>query len=303
MAEIRGWDIAQLPTWNVDWLWNGYIARRNLSLISSWPKIGKSTLLFSFFQSFFASEEFLGLPTAAAPTVLLTEEPVPLLRQRRDALGLATAPLHILPLQPGLSWPRCIAYIKGKIVNGCGLVVIDTFSRFWGIDDENDAAKVNRALDPLFILTRTHDVAILGLHHTRKAGGPGGSGVRGSNALTGAVDISIELGRVHPYDKTPRRRLESISRYDETPGTFLVHLTNSGYELLDEQVDATEQRLMAIVGESAGISAGDLADELMMGERNVQRLLTEMSGRGILDRTGSGSGSSPFLYTVRAKEE
>ena len=303
MAEIKGWDISRLPTWNVDWLWNGYIARRNLSLISSWPKAGKSTLLFSFFQSFFANEEFLGLATSAAPTVLLTEEPVPLLRQRRDELGLATAPLHILPLQPGLSWPRCIAYIKGQIVNGCGLVVIDTFSRFWGIDDENDAAKVNRALDPLFILTRTHDVAILGLHHTRKAGGPGGAGVRGSNALTGAVDISVELGRVHPYDKTARRRLESISRYSETPGTLLVHLTDSGYELLDSTVDNIDKALMAVIEENAGITAGDLADELMMGERNVQRLLTEMVGRGILERTGSGSGSSPFLYTVRAKEE
>lgn len=303
MAEIQGWDIAQLPQWNVEWLWRGYLARRNLTLLSGTPKAGKSTLLFGFLKSLSQSEDFLGLGTTSVPTVLLTEESVPLLRQRRDELGLSTAPLHILPLQPGLSWPHCIAYIKRRILSGCGLVVVDTLSRFWGVSDENDAAQVIRALGPLFALTRAHDVAILGLHHTRKAGGPGGAGVRGSNALTGAVDISIELGRVHPYDKTPRRRLESISRYGETPGTLLVHLTDSGYELLDDQADAVEKAMMAVIEENAGITAGDLADEVMMGERNVQRLLTEMVGRGILERTGSGSGASPFLYAVRAKEE
>ncbi len=303
MAEIQGWDIDQLPEWNVEWLWHGYVAKRNLTLLSSWPKVGKSTLLFSFFQHFFNGREFLGAATTPVPTLLLTEESVPLMRQRRDELGLAEYPLHILPLQTGLGWPNCIAYIKRRIRNGTGLVVVDTLSRFWGVSDENDAAQVIRALGPLFALTRAHDVAILGLHHTRKAGGAAGAGVRGSNALTGAVDISIELGRVHPYDKTPRRRLESISRYGETPGTLLVQLADDGYELLDDQADVIEKALMAIIEENAGITAGDLADEVMMGERNVQRLLTEMCGRGILERTGSGSGSSPFLYTVRAKEE
>src|SRR3990172_6410298 len=106
---VQGFDIATLPEWNVEWLWQGFIAKRNLTLLSGAPKSGKSTLLFRLLQSMFASQPFLGLPSTSVPTVLLTEESVPLLRRRRDTLALASAPLHVLPLQLGLSWPVCIA--------------------------------------------------------------------------------------------------------------------------------------------------------------------------------------------------
>src|SRR3989337_4411398 len=160
MPDIQGWHISQLPNWRVDWIWSGYIARRNLTLLSSVPKVGKSTLLFHLFKAMKGNQDFLDQSTVTVPTVLLTAEPVPLLIQRRDEFELADAPLHVLPLQPGLSWPRCIAYVKRLAIQGYGLIVVDTLSRFWGIADENDAAQVIQALSPLFALTRTHNVGI-----------------------------------------------------------------------------------------------------------------------------------------------
>ena len=300
MPDIQGWHISQLPNWRVDWIWSGYIARRNLTLLSSVPKVGKSTLLFHLFKAMKGNQDFLDQSTVSVPTVLLTEEPVPLLIQRRDEFELADAPLHVLPLQPGLSWPRCIAYVKRLAIQGYGLIVVDTLSRFWGIADENDAAQVIQALSPLFALTRTHNVGILGLHHTRKTAGAGGRAVRGSNALTGAVDVSIELERLHPYDKTPCRRLESISRYGETPDTQVIELTATGYHVTDAEAGATERELLKCVGARDGCTAADVAEEVMMSERNVQRVLTQLVARAILVRTGGGSGSSPYRYAVRA---
>ena len=137
--NIVGYDIADIPDSEVEWLWYGYLAKRNLTLLSGAPKAGKSTLLFDFLKQMKDNKPCLGLSTTCAPTVLVTEESLQLVKARSKSLGLLSAPLHVLPLQPGLSWPMVIAYTKNLIVhNNYGLVIIDTVARFWDAYDEND---------------------------------------------------------------------------------------------------------------------------------------------------------------------
>jgi len=114
------------------------------------------------------------------------------------------------------------------------LVIIDTLSRHWGIEDENDNAKVERVLDPIIALARTTTAAFCLVHHTRKSGGTGGVAARGGGALAGAVDIVVELTRFAKSDTSSKRRLDCYSRWDETPSKLVIELGDDGYTVAPE---------------------------------------------------------------------
>lgn len=265
------------------------------------PKAGKSTLLYHMFQSMYRGEPFLGQTTHAAPVVVFTEESTGLLTQRRDAMNLHDCPIHVVTLQPGLSWPRCIGYAKMRAQqHGAGLLVFDTISRFWNVEDEDDAAEQNQRLNPLMALVRIYNMAGLVIHHTRKSRGAEGRAVRGSNALPAASDIIVEFGRMSPWDNTSRRRIDTLSRFGETPEHVVAEL-DDGYHIT-EAGTAQEADIIRLVTDVPGITATDLVEEVGVSERQIQRLLSHMVGRGVLARTGSGASSSPFRYTLAGED-
>jgi hypothetical protein len=69
-------------------------------------------------------------------------------------------------------------------VKECGaeLVVVDTWRRFSGLTDENDASQVSAALAPLEDIA-AQGTSVLVVHHSNAEGG-----IRGSTALAGAVE-------------------------------------------------------------------------------------------------------------------
>lgn len=249
----------------------------------------------------YRGEPFLGQDTHATPSVVFTEESTSLLTQRRDAMNLHNYPIHVVTLQPGLSWPRCVGYAKMRAQHhNAGLLVFDTISRFWDVLDEDDAAEVNQKLTPLMALARIFNMSCLIVHHTRKSRGAEGRAVRGSNAITGAADIVMEFGRMSPWDTTTRRRLDTLSRFGETPDHIVAEL-DEGYHIT-EAGTAQEADIIKIVTDVPGITATELVEEVGVSERQVQRVLSHMVGRGVLGRTGSGAASSPFRYTLGGED-
>jgi hypothetical protein len=295
MLDIVGHDFNNLPDEKVDWLWQGYLAAGNMTVLAAAPKAGKSTLLFDLLQCTRAREPFLGLETRPAKVLLFTEEAVPLLAHRRSQLG--NLDLHVVSLQPGLSWPKILAYSKWKAQQGYNLVVMDTVSRFWPVQNEGDAVQVLQALSPLLSIVRTEGFALLLIHHTRKGGGAEGNAMRGSNAILGSADIGIEFGRITPWDKGPRRRMDSLSRYGETPDTLVVERTDGRYVLAAEGA-AIEKDIMFLVTTAGVVTAEEVVDATATSVRNAQRVLAEMTARGVLSRSGSGSSRSPFRYSL-----
>ena len=78
--------------------------------------------------------------------------------------------------------------------NGLDVLVVDTFSEWTGLrgDAENSAGEVLAAMKPLQAAAAA-GLAVVLIAHQRKSDGEHGSAVRGSNALTGAVDIIWRL--------------------------------------------------------------------------------------------------------------
>ncbi len=70
------------------------------------------------------------------------------------------------------------------------LLVVDTLARNFGGGDENSTKDMNQFVNNLMEIGRRLEVAIIIIQHTGK---DATRGARGSVALTGAVDVSIEM--------------------------------------------------------------------------------------------------------------
>jgi hypothetical protein len=178
------------------WLLKGYVAHEALTLLSGWPKVGKSTLLFALVAALQEGSLFLGLEAKQSGVLILSEERRGTLASKARRWNLNDS-VHSLRRQQALekSWAgvvyEAIVYCHQK---GLGVLVVDTFSEWARIGNENEAGEILAAIGALQMAADT-GLAVVVVSHQRKAPGRFGEAVRGSNALTGAVDIVLELER------------------------------------------------------------------------------------------------------------
>jgi hypothetical protein len=108
------------------------------------------------------------------------------------------------------------------------LLVIDPLANLSPLRSENDAGEMLKTLLPLQRLT-ARGVSALVLHHPTKGPVLPGQAARGSGALSGYVDIIIEMQRLSRRNaKDRRRRLQAYSRHDATPASWVIELTADG---------------------------------------------------------------------------
>lgn len=228
LSELKSSD------YTAEWLWEGYVARGHITLLSALWKAGKTTLIAELFRAMQSESVFAGQNTKTCRVLYLSEERETQWVQRRDEKSI-TLPVHILcnPLKRKLKPHEWEAWIE-KAAEYCakheiGLVVIDTMTTFSSVTDENDSAQVNAALLPLNYF-REKNIAVLLIHHFRKSGGGEGTASRGSGALMSYVDVILEFSRLEPEDvNNSQRKLVGLSRFDETPGEVILDYTGSEY--------------------------------------------------------------------------
>lgn len=287
------------------WVWEGFIAPKNFTLFSAYPKVGKTTMLFHMLAALSANELFLDRQTRAVPTLYVSEEADTLLAERADRCGfLDSWNIGWITPEPGLTWEKIIHYIKRYVyLYGEPLIIIDTLSRFWSAESENDASQVNHAINPVLEVIRNSQASLFGIHHNRKQGGGGGIGVRGSTALTGGVDVIMELERTSGYDRSNIRRLRCESRFGETPTAIQMRLEDGHYIVEDAEAIEMETILVTLLQTMAGVTINDITTLLDEPETTIRRVINGMVTRGVVARTGQGTSRSPFLYTLNVLTE
>jgi hypothetical protein len=186
------------------------------------------------------SEEFAGQPTRPCKVLILSEESASEWADGREGIDDCDIDqVYIWPrptrgIPSSKDWIEIIDLVSKKCKElGIDMVVIDTISTFWPVDDENDAAKVKKALVPLYKLTDDNGVALMLVHHFKKDGGNEGTASRGSGALAGHVDNIIEFRRNEDGYPT-QRKIKTMGRFiQETE--LIIELTNEGkYETKGE---------------------------------------------------------------------
>src|SRR5262249_55535577 len=150
----------------------------------------------------------------------------------------------------------------------------------------------------------------------RKRASADGQAARGSGALTGYVDVLIEM---HWYqqaaDSDRRRRLLAWSRYDETPRHLLIELNADGtdYACLGDLAEEAALPLRSPLWKVLEAARTKLTRREILGlwpldqpkpdSTSVWRLLERAVESGELKREGTGLKNDPFRYWLPSLDE
>lgn len=288
-----------------EWVWDGYLSPGSVTLLSAQAKTGKTTLLAHLLRAMWTEDEFLGQGIRPTPTMILSEEADTMIAGRADSLGYSDMwPIFWQTLEPEHTWEGDMARIKRFTEDwSTPLIVVDTLSRHWGIDDENDNAKVEKILTPLLAVIRKSHAILLLIHHLRKSGGRGGTASRGAGALIGAVDIIMELSRYGKEEQGTRRNLESFSRFAETPDKLTIELGEDGYRALTQ--DSTEEKTESgwetkawLVNNPGWWTADSIAAASKQPLRTARGALAQLVGQGTAYQKGTGRKNDPYQYAI-----
>lgn len=271
-----------------------------------------------------AEETFLGSEIRPVPTLIYSEEADELIAERCMDLGYGEMwPIYWETPEPGRKWIDVVAGIKKFAMEYTGpngktnaLIIIDTLSRHWNIEDENNNAMVEGVLNPLIAVVRKTGCAVVLIHHTRKSGGSGGVASRGGSALVGAVDVILEMARVGK-DRTTKRRLEGYSRYKGTPDDIIIQLTDDGYIVAKDDFDmeaddpsaglrggSTESRVRQWLRMHDGWWQADaIAGAMGLGVRTVREACAFLTAREEIEAQGDGKKGHPYQYSGTLEED
>jgi hypothetical protein len=168
---------------------------------------------------------------------------------------------------------------------------------------------------PLRALTRA-GMGLLLIHHPGKAETRVGLAARGSTALLGHVDISIDMRQPGGNPLTRRRRLHCLSRFHETPRQLFLELNADAtdYRPVTEPeagADSFAAYLdgLQLVFEDAPqkLTRGDILAEWppdfdKPSETLLKLWLARAVERGLILREGTGRKRDPFRYWLAATE-
>jgi hypothetical protein len=261
------------------WLFEGYVAPGSITLWAGRPKAGKTTFLFGLFSALLSdAETFVGRKLRPGPVLLLTEERSGTLADKAHRWPDVSRVKTLLRHQVGdATWSEVVREAgKHCTAHGIGLLVVDTFADWASLtgDSENAAGAVLEQLRPLQEAAAS-GLAVVLVVHQRKSFGEYGEAVRGSNAITGAVDIIVELERPSGVADDRLRVLKAVSRYSSTPADLAVALTEEGYEACGDyqaaKANADKAQVEAAIRELDAPSAHDLAEHTGIPEATCRR--------------------------------
>jgi hypothetical protein len=202
------------------------------------------------------------------------------------------------------TWETVAAAATAKCAEiGSALLFVDTLSAFarLGGDDENSSGKAAEAMAPLQ-LAAARGLAVLVLRHDRKSGGDVGESARGSSAFGGATDIILALRRGEGNSRPTLRVLHGLSRFDETPKTLMIELTDSGYVALgSETAVAAREARITILDNAPHTAEHALTEQELLDRAGVKRstakpALAELVAAGVLRQIGEGKRGDPRRY-------
>jgi hypothetical protein len=297
----------------IPWLWDGYLAVGFITLLTGLWKGGKTTLVAWLLRLLAEGGELAGA-VKPARVLVVSEENNALWRRRRDELRIGDH-VHLMPrpfhVRPKLSQWESFALHLAELVHtgGYTVVIVDTLPSFWPVVKENDASEVIAAMTPLRAVAET-GAAVLVTHHPRKGDAAEAQASRGSGALTGFVDIIVELRRHDAGNREDRRRvLTGYSRFEETAPEAVIELGDDGYRLVGTKADARQaDRLAAIAELLPPDPPGITADELLStwpdtgpakpGKRTLQLDLKAGAQAGRWAQLGTGTRNDSFRFTA-----
>lgn len=295
------------------WIVEHYVAPGAKTLLSSPPKVGKSTTAFGMAKALRSGQEFAGLETASDVGVLyLTEETsIRAIEVKAAAVDLDVSDVGLLIVRRvevfDKPWPEIVELLRGRATafKEAGgfpdvLVVVDTLGKWAGFKEgqEQDSGATREAIERLDPLAGDGHAILVNTH-----AGWSAKRSRGSSAIPGEVDIVLYLDG-EPGSTQPRSILYEGGRLDdgETPRSWSLTLGDDGLTSFGEAGSKTAVKLshaLDVVRAKGPITAVELASAIGVTRRTAARYLNQLVAAGELhrqDRVGGASGGQITVY-------
>jgi hypothetical protein len=235
--------------------------------------------------------------------IWLSEEPPSALREKLERFGLADLDddqlrfKHRVDVRGRPDLSAIIEEVRHEAARtGAKVVIVDTLG-FWGAlpkEAENDAGAMREVMT-YFTELASYGLAVIVVHHMSKLGE-----ARGSTAIVANVDIALEMKREGEHDR--RRKLEGIGRYEATPRSLIIELTEADdYRVLGIPAQISHKDREATVYDALpdsghGLTQDDIAQMTTITRQRVGDALQALIMRGSVLRLGSGKKGDPFRY-------
>jgi len=285
----------QRPRWLIDGLWGASA----VGLLSGHPKVGKSWLGLELATSVASGSPCLGhfqVRTPGPALVYLAEDSLPEVRERLQclarhrALELAALDVHVITtpkLRLDLDGDRRRLLETVRAVQP-RLLLLDPLVRLHCVD-ENDAQQIAALLAGLRDLQRSCDLAIVIVHHARKArAAHDGQALRGSGDLWAFADSALYLRR-----DRDRLRLAMEHRAASAPAPVHLRLVaddpRSVHLELDrdpdtQHTDTLESAVLRALGTSKKLNRAELRHKLHVQNDRLGRALVALELQGRIRR-------------------
>jgi hypothetical protein len=293
----------------VEYLVANLVATYAVTLLVARPKVGKTLFVFAMLRALERGELFAGRRVQQASAVVLSEEGSATLKQKVRRFGLKQTRFltrRDLARCRDFAGVIALAVEEAKRV-GARALVIDTLAPWarFARDEEKDAGAVTEAMRPL-LAAAAEGLAVIVVHHAKKADALEGDAVRGSGAIFASVETLIELRRLdREAAGSTTRLLVCTSRFDDVVPELCLDLRGDDFIEIDPpktDKDADlRQRILSVLAAAAPSSM--TREEILkaVGGRtdNVGRVLKALFEAEEVGREGSGHAGSPHRYRVR----
>lgn len=291
---------------DVPWDVESMLPSGSLVLLASEPKVGKTTLLAHVVAAALAGKEVIGLACRHQPAVVwLSEEAKATIQHPLRAAGAASPNLHLLlrSHMNALPWGQAVSAAAKKAEDTkAGILIIDTLSAWAGFrgEEENHAGTVEAAISPLKRIS-ARGVSVILVHHISKAPDRKGvAAIRGSSALTGAVDGYLLLRKVGQAEDSSVRSLQGAGRGDGWANGIHYELDASGRLLrIEDRLQVASavlgKKILDYLQAQPGITCNVLHKEVGGRKQSVLDAVRDLERQGRLRVQGDGSNGSPTI--------
>lgn len=277
---------------------------------------GKTTFVCYALAAVRQGKPFLGEATERCPVVFCTEQARSTFEPEylEPAGLLGDEGLHVLYgyEAKGYGFEAVVAAGVEKCKReGAGVLVFDTFGYWAEVEDENDAARVQRKLRPLQDAAAS-GITVVVVHHDRKGGGETWEAGRGSSAFAGAVDVIVNIRRPQGGQRPEVRELRCEGRYGDLFDSLMIELKPEGYVAHGSSQAVAQAEAERAVKGTLPTSEGDaltmkelraVVKEQGVGRSTLQRVLDGLTGSGRARVIGEGKRGDPYCYYLPLDEQ
>jgi hypothetical protein len=181
------------------------------------------------------------------------------------------------------------------------------------VRDANDYAPMMRALAELREIARKHEIAILAIHHAKKAmSADAGDHALGSTAIRASSDANWQI----IVGANGQRTFQTEMRYGRAlaPTLLIFDEDSRASRLGGAEADLgrrqaainrsfVEDSIIAYVGEHPNTTRDEALDVVPFKTQNKSQAFTDLVSRGLLVSSGLGVKGDPFRYVVAIPTE